>query len=283
MLRENKNYRKELKKILIEASEVLDGKSNILNYNVNAVIAKVKNIREQLKEEDLWSEGVSTLKLLFRIRKKQDEAIIKILSGDLEYFGPNYTETVFKFLENEELLINIGSRLYRTQKINQTLPNMDLNYAEEVLFNSLRICQIIIETVIPEKEETPEIKIPGEYKSKKFKETLNELYKLLKKKQKLPLLETILTDSFLETFLRIQCISYLFTYSYVKLIEAEESEQLRAGRWMIVDSSSIPNLKEEEYISSSVIIGLSYNNWRKLQPFLKTNDFENRPLISTID
>ncbi|MHA1249753.1 MAG: hypothetical protein ACTSRP_07165 [Candidatus Helarchaeota archaeon] len=280
-MKDNENYRKELKKILINASEVINGKRNILNYNVNAAIEKVKNIREHLKEENLWAEGVSALKLLYRIRKKQDEIILKILSGDLEFFAPNYSEAILKFLENEELLKNIGSRLYRTQKINLALSNIDFDYSKEIILSALKKSQIVIETIIPE-EEIPEIKITGEYKSKKFKETLNNLYRLLKEKHKLPLLETILTDSFLETFLRIQCISYLFTYSYVKLVEADESERIKAGRWMIVDSSSISDFNEKK-VSSSFIIGLSYKNWKKLQPFLKNKNFENRPLISTID
>ena len=276
------NIRKQLQEILIDASEILEGKGEILDYNVNDAITKVKDIREQLKDEDLWSEGVSTLKILFRIRKKQDEVILKILSGDLEYFGADYSEAILKYLENEDLLRSIGNRLYRTQKINQTFPNLDLNYAEGVIFNSAKNCSITVEKFFLG-EEIDEIEIPEGYKSKKFKETLNALYRLLKKNKKLPLLETVLSDSFSETFLRIQCMSYLFQNAFVKLVRARESERARAGRWMLVDSSAISNFKDEESISSSIIFGLSYNNWKKLQPYLKKNDFDNRPVIPTID
>ena len=276
------DVRKQLQEILIEASKFLEGRSEILDYNVNDTITKVKHIREQLKDEDLWNEGVSTLKLLFRIRKKQDEVILKILSGDLEYFGPNYSETILKYLENQNLLRIIGNRLYRTQKINLTFPNLDLNYTKNVIFDSAKNYSIIVEKVFP-KEEIADFEFPEGYKSKKFKETLNALYRFLKKSKKLPLLETILTDSFSETFLRIQCIGYLFQNAFVKLVRASESERTRAGRWVLVDSSLISDFKEEESNSSSIIFGLSYNNWKKLQPYLKKNDFENRPTIPTID
>jgi hypothetical protein len=220
---------------------------------------------------------------LYRIREKQDEAILKILRGELEYLNLDLSEAIFNFLNNEEVLKKIGTQLYKTKKINQPTPIFDLSYNIDMIIDSIDNNQIIIEKFFPE-EKILEKNIPKEYRyNKQFKSTLNQMYKLLKKKKKLPLLETILSDSYTESFLKIQCLSFLFTNSYINLVKSSDSERDRSGRWIIWDSTNNPQKNDGEKTPASIIIGLSYKNWKIMQPFFEKDDFKGRPHLPTID
>jgi hypothetical protein len=119
-----------------------------------------------------------------------------------------------------------------------------------------------------------------------YDEMLNLLEEIEKEKE-IYILKFIMTESYQNTIKRLQAVSYLISLNVLKLEWSSEEEILESGKYKASVMGNHTTLFQENSTENpendkSIILGISFNEWQQLKPFLQQDDFKGRPELKLL-
>lgn len=287
-----------------KAEKVLLGLIDPFEIEIESEIKKLSDIRKLTKDEDELHQGIKSYKFINEINSKQGEKLNQFLNKKININWENNnrslqellkTSSKFKTLKknvqnaineakfafpimrktefpialdkdflmnNNNLLIDIYSRLERSELISKKgIINLDESYKTRL-------------------KPIEELEVDEE-----FYENISEALNTIQKEDEILILKYILSESYSESLMRLQALSYLASNGMVSLVPAEEDEVADSGRYKLINKPWVDsNLKENDIKNqgSTFILGISYSEWKELGSVIGQKSLKGRPILANL-
>lgn len=289
------------KSIIQKATNVLTGKIDPFEVKIVEEIRTLEQIRKIIGDEDDLKRGLTGYESINDINSKQKEKLEEIISAKAD---PRWKSKYKKLVEfvaapkkiknfENNFIIPILNREDRNLIIAIPLQKTFPKVLPEIFFKENRelINDIFhsLETKIPREENVFEKRsekiiesIPEIQEDFEFYDQILEIFEEIKKNTEIKLLKFILSENYMETLMRLQAVSYLVSNGYLELVPSPKVEIEESGKYKVIVSKNKKNDNQNHKKNSTIILGLSYNEWKSLQKYIKKGDLSNRPSLMNL-
>ncbi|MHA1339686.1 MAG: hypothetical protein ACTSRZ_05955 [Promethearchaeota archaeon] len=288
---------KKILEIIREAEKALRDEIDPFKYNIKENLKKIAEIREESIDEDDILRGLKGYSKIEDVNLKQLDILEKLINKKIDIETKKKYKIIIDILNDKTKLLDFNKKFTRKliqirkiyNPIDFEIPfilpsNIHLKNMNQLknIYRNLEEGKVKII-----KEKDIELEIETDYLDENIYDEIMEILEIIKKEKELKILKFILTDSYAETLKRLQALAYLISHGYLRLAFSSEEEKVESGKYKIIYNNEKGDLidQQENIVndSKSIILGITYNEWKSLQPFLKNNNFENRPKINNID
>ncbi|MCF2139322.1 MAG: hypothetical protein K9W44_04630 [Candidatus Lokiarchaeota archaeon] len=289
------------KAIIQKANEVFVGKIDPFDVNIDEEIQILRKIRNIIGDEDDLKRGITGYESINDINSKQQEKLNNIITEKSDPRWQLRNKQLHNFLKNKKKFDNFQEN-FIIPLLNQEKDDLKIaipihviypvilpdNYFQEnkevirKIYHSLEIKrrkdENIIEVPLSESQEFTENNI----EANEFYDQIMEIFETLKEEKEIKLLKFILSTNYMETLMRLQAISYLVSNNYIEIIPSSEDEIEESGMYKIIIQPNSKKKSQEDNYSSTIILGITYDEWKALQPFIKKGDLSKRPILMNL-
>jgi len=289
------------KSIIQKANEVLTGKIDPFDVKIEEEILTLKKIREIVDDEDDLKRGLTGYESINDINSKQQEKLTSIISEKSDPRWQLKNKQITDFLNNKSRfdefkdnfiipLLNQGKENSKIAiPIKQNYPKiLHENFFKDnedllnEIFHSLETELSKVDNIFKiqsSKLKEPAVEIQEE---NEFYDQIMEIFDNLKQNNEIKLLKFILSTNYMETLMRLQAISYLVSNGFIELKPSSKEEIEESGNYKIVFSKDNKSKIKGNDFNSTVILGISFDEWKSLQPFIKKGSLKNRPHLMNL-
>jgi len=271
--------REARQKVIQTAQAALVGATDPLEICVGDLTKRISETRELAKEKKDVDQGVYALHALTQIRDKQDETLYDRATGrrpDLqrgqiakllqEIALPSQRGLIGQYIAQNSSLRALSKPLVVPSRsiVESCLKRISKLVDWKSLGKHPSISALGPDAVLHlVAEREPEFVLVTH-------QLMEEI--LATSPPRIPLVKFILANTYQETLLRLECVSYLISSGIVTLENSRTAERPEAGRFVITPSRST----ETSVQPRTIILGLTWEEWKALRPLYKKASFDSR-------
>ncbi|MFQ5981412.1 MAG: hypothetical protein ACE5OZ_24990 [Candidatus Heimdallarchaeota archaeon] len=253
------------------AREALSDSVDPLTVDIGELIDVVASTRALAKDREDVAQGVYALAALAQVREKQDRLMLEIAKGQDELLSREQLIQLVNLLSDRTAMAKLAQLIAKSNLIwslPRINPRINLERIEPQMEDAIAKIDLEAEVSPMDPELEQRILDLSKEKNPEFQKNALALFIQIQNasKKSVPLLKFILAETYQETLLRLESVSFLASSGMIQLVSAGRREQKEAGKFMILKGK--PKGQRGELPPSSMVLGLTWDEWKNLQEVL---------------